>query len=380
MPPVEDLLERYKLDAGIAFDIARPRLRAALREYDEKEAAEIASSRKKQGLLAKLAREKEKVGESAAAPPSTNGIAPEEDVKMEEVKSANEAGTPPPASDDKAVVDAEDLVPTAGDADPASAEEAMITAASPALPLSVSIFGSRAISFADSLTRNPSSRGIPASSPRSRGLNSCCPPKHNLRSGMSFWSRAPFRCVLNRRSLACRAGFFVTFWQLTLYDIMYPKERYDAEINRLKLLQREASAVPVAKADDRRVFVDSVMAIASGLVEEAAKHLTARSTINRRLNREKAHWFSGTSLADALSPKRDLIISFAGVKTKADRARLVDYLLQYCIQPRARMSLPDATFAYQMIKRLHTMNTPHFHTIVLYNQVRLAKRSVSAQP
>jgi hypothetical protein len=27
------------------------------------------------------------------------------------------------------------------------------------------------------------------------------------------------------------------------------------------------------------------------------------------------------------------------------------------------MSLPDATFAYQMIKRLHSMNTPHFHTI-----------------
>lgn len=80
---------------------------------------------------------------------------------------------------------------------------------------------------------------------------------------------------------------------------MYPKERYDAEINRLKLLQREASAVPVAKADDRRVFVDSVMAIASGLVEEAAKHLTARSTINRRLNREKAHWFSGTLFACA---------------------------------------------------------------------------------
>ena len=136
---MEDLLERYKLDAGIAFDIARPRLRAALREYDEREAAEIASSRKKQGLLAKLAREKEKVGEPTAAPASTNGTAPEEDVKMEEAKPVNEAGTPPPASDDKAVVEAEDLVPTAGDADPASAEEAMEAAASPALPLSVSI-------------------------------------------------------------------------------------------------------------------------------------------------------------------------------------------------------------------------------------------------
>ena len=68
------------------------------------------------------------------------------------------------------------------------------------------------------------------------------------------------------------------------------------------------------------------------------------------------------------------------MKNKADRARLVDYLLQYCIQPRARMSLPDATFAYQMIKRLHSMNTPHFHTIVLYNQVRLAKDPLRHRP
>lgn len=94
-------------------------------------------------------------------------------------------------------------------------------------------------------------------------------------------------------SCARSAGFFVTFWQLTLYDIMYPKDRYDAEINRLKLLQREASSAPVAKADDRRFFIDSVMSIASGLVEEASKHLNARSTVNRRLNREKAHWFAG---------------------------------------------------------------------------------------
>ncbi|GAA5863246.1 hypothetical protein JCM3774_000827 [Rhodotorula dairenensis] len=307
VPPVEDLLERYKLDAGVAFDIARPRLRAALREYDEKEAAELASSRKKQGLLAKLAREKEKVGEAAEAT-STVGAAQGEDMKMEEVKPANEAGTLPPATADTSAVDAEEAVSLAIGMDLSSTEEAPVSSARSALP------------------SNPWHPGL--AGPISR-IQHLLPVEAQTSIG---------------------AGFFVTFWQLTLYDIVYPKERYDAEINRLKLLQREASAAPAAKADDRRVFVDSVMAIANGLVEEAAKHLTARSTVNRRLNREKAHWFTG-------------------VKTKADRARLVDYLLQYCIQPRARMSLPDATFAYQMIKRLHSMNTPHFHTIVLYNRL-----------
>lgn len=42
------------------------------------------------------------------------------------------------------------------------------------------------------------------------------------------------------------------------------------------------------------------MAIANGLVEEAAKHMNARSTVNRRLTREKAQWFSGTPLPSSL--------------------------------------------------------------------------------
>lgn len=113
VPPVEDLLDRYKLDAGIAFDIARPRLRASLRVHDEKESADLASSRKKQGLLAKLAKEKEKVVEAAAA--NGTATAPQEettgDVKMEDVKVDNESGTPPPPTlDEKPLAEDSDVI------------------------------------------------------------------------------------------------------------------------------------------------------------------------------------------------------------------------------------------------------------------------------
>lgn len=98
VPSVVDLLGRFQLDAGVAFDLARPRLRIALREYDEKEAADLAAeaAKKKQGLLAKLAKEKEK---ASPAPVDVNTPAEGDDVKMADVKEEGEqeeSGTPPP--------------------------------------------------------------------------------------------------------------------------------------------------------------------------------------------------------------------------------------------------------------------------------------------
>lgn len=91
------------------------------------------------------------------------------------------------------------------------------------------------------------------------------------------------------------APFFVTFWQLTLYDILYPKDRYDAEIARLKLIQREATLSQVLKPDERDRFIKQIVALASGLMTEATQHMAARSIVSRRLNREKAQWFAGSS-------------------------------------------------------------------------------------
>ncbi|GEM11852.1 tho2 protein [Rhodotorula toruloides] len=302
VPSVTDLLGRFKLDAGVAFDLARPRLRRALREYDEKEAADLAAeaAKKKQGLLAKLAKEKEK-----ASPTPTDASAPAEgdDVKMGDVKEEGEqeeSGTPPPPDAKVAMNGA------------VNDDAAMLDAVTAEVSLA------------------------PSKVPWHPGLVQIIQDVTELMPDGA------------RKSIG--APFFTTFWQLALYDILYPKERYDAEIGRLKLLQREASASTALKPDDRRFFIDGVMTIANGLVEEAAKHMNARSTVNRRLTREKAQWFSDVS-------------------TTGQRQQLVHDILQYCLIPRSRLSLPDAVFSHQMIKRLHSMNTPQFHTIVLYDSL-----------
>lgn len=110
-------------------------------------------------------------------------------------------------------------------------------------------------------------------------------------------------------------------------------------------------------------------------------HLSSKNRVTRRLTREKAHWFSSASPSSPSSPPLPLLVALApppdplallcaDVKTKADRIRLADDILQYCVQPRARLSLPDAVFAHQLVKKLHSIDTPGFHTVVFYDRVR----------
>ncbi|GAA5887200.1 hypothetical protein JCM5296_004560 [Sporobolomyces johnsonii] len=291
VPSVSELMETFKLDASVAFDIARPKLRLAMRTHDEQEAAEQ-EAKKKQGLLAKLAKEK---ASASPAPPSTAAAKDGKDVKMEDVKGEES-------------IAATGAEPAAANGDAAMADAAVSISATPPPPTSpwhpglVDVIEKAADSLPDDVK---TSLGAP---------------------------------------------FFVTFWQLTLYDLIYPKERYDAELNRLQNMQREARASTGLRDDDRDRFSKTVVDLANKLMDEAGKHMNARGATNRRLNREKTHWFSG-------------------VRTKDARSRLVEDILQYCIQPRARLSLPDAVYAYQMIKRLHSMNTPAFHTIVFLDHL-----------
>lgn len=44
--------------------------------------------------------------------------------------------------------------------------------------------------------------------------------------------------------------------------------------------------------------------------------------------------------------------------------------MKYCIHPRAKLSLPDAVYAYQFVRRMHSLNAPGFHTVVFYDKVR----------
>lgn len=103
-------------------------------------------------------------------------------------------------------------------------------------------------------------------------------------------------------------GLFVTFWQLSLYDILVPMERYQNEVDRLKGIVRELdasirAAVPTfpgqlvdkaAEAEAKRAQ-DRCMQTIQALNAELKVHTVAYEATRKRLLLEKNHWFSESS-------------------------------------------------------------------------------------
>lgn len=57
------------------------------------------------------------------------------------------------------------------------------------------------------------------------------------------------------------------------------------------------------------------------------------------------------------------------VKTPSQRRELVKQIVQYCVHPRAKLSLPDAVYAAHFVRKMHMLNTDGFHTILFYDQL-----------
>lgn len=157
-----------------------------------------------------------------------------------------------------------------------------------------------------------------------------------------------------------RPGFYVTFWQLSTYDLTPPGAKYDEEGLALRTLSRREDAKYIAadrSADRvlrqtatnhrqrRQRYNDFVNHLAQEYKEQAA----SRAFTIKRLAREKQHWFVG------------------GVKATV----LISSVIEHCVQPRSLLSPMDAEFCAQFIKVLHMQGTPGFSTLMCYDRVSL---------
>lgn len=181
------------------------------------------------------------------------------------------------------------------------------------------------------------------------------------------------------RWLQIRSFFLVTFWQLNLYDIHIPKDRYEAELTRFGTLQREAAAASTLSSDDKDRFIASLVSLGGKLTDEMTQHGSARNLTHRRLMKEKNHWFTRKLLYSKARLNSKLTqCEILGCGSKDHRKELVEQIVQYCIIPRAKLSLADAAYAHQFVKKMHAMNTPGFHTLVFYDIVRYSGSSTHA--
>ncbi|RMD42846.1 hypothetical protein DV735_g2289, partial [Chaetothyriales sp. CBS 134920] len=163
------------------------------------------------------------------------------------------------------------------------------------------------------------------------------------------------------------SGFFVTFWQLSLYDISIPGKSYDEEIQRQRGLMAkigtDRSDVTQQAVRKRESEKKAIAELIDNLLSENKSHLKAYGDVKSRLAREKDLWF----------------VDKAGVHEQLNAA-----LLEYCFLPRITTSPLDALFCFKLVKHIHALGTPNFRTLsfydLLFRSSRLASLIFMASP
>lgn len=142
--------------------------------------------------------------------------------------------------------------------------------------------------------------------------------------------------------------FFVTYWQLSICDLICPQQSYSNESKKISERAKD-------KSQDKSAAAQAV----TELGQEMKAQLKNVDEVSKRLIRQKDHWFE--------SPGDDVI------DQSRQNARIAVYT---CFLPRAKLSPMDALYAAKFTRRLHTMGTPNFSTLSAYEFVRDRNRSL----
>ncbi|KAJ3110391.1 THO complex subunit 2 [Physocladia obscura] len=150
--------------------------------------------------------------------------------------------------------------------------------------------------------------------------------------------------------------FYVKFWQLSLYDIDFPKAKYLSEITRLKntiaVLTNDKSNSTGNNAGKRKKDRERYSATIALLEKEMAEHEASVKETLDGLKVESATWFISTSEDD--------------MQVKLN---INDLLLQHCIIPRCLSSPADAVFVAKFLYLAHSLGAPNLITVTIYDKL-----------
>jgi THO complex subunit 2 len=155
-------------------------------------------------------------------------------------------------------------------------------------------------------------------------------------------------------------GFYVTFWQLALYDVTIPGKSYEDELSRqhkrIATISSNRADVTAAGARKREAEKKQISNLIDRLLSENKEHLKAFAESKARLSKEKAHWF-------------------VGMHNKSEVLLLA--LMEHCFLPRVLLSPLDALFSFKFLKFLHTSGTTNFRTLGFYDLIFRPNRLTS---
>ncbi|KAH8106136.1 transcription factor/nuclear export subunit protein 2-domain-containing protein [Cristinia sonorae] len=153
-------------------------------------------------------------------------------------------------------------------------------------------------------------------------------------------------------------GFYLTFWQLSTYELSPPLSKYEEECKNLRALsqQEDSKGIAADRSSDRARRATAIIHrekrnrlndFAATLAKEMNEQADVRLFTLKRLAREKQHWF-------AHHPKM---------------SALAGAFVEHCLQPRCLLSPMDADYCAQIIKVIHGLGTPGFSTLQCYDKL-----------
>lgn len=146
--------------------------------------------------------------------------------------------------------------------------------------------------------------------------------------------------------------FYVTFWSLSLEDILVNSASYEQELTAQNLLlgqiNNDRSDMSVKATKEREVKKKAIVELKESLTQEMREQIKTYQRVRGRLIQEKSYWFST-------------------LKLSIDKQ--YTSLIQNCFLPRLFLSPLDAHYTLTMIKFLHNNGAPGFRTMYLYDHL-----------
>ena len=155
-------------------------------------------------------------------------------------------------------------------------------------------------------------------------------------------------------------SFYVTFWQLSLRDMLVPTQSYEDEIGRQKkkivVINSDRTDISVNGTQKKEREKKALNDLQDRLRAELKDHVSIYSQIRSRLQKEKDHWFAGAwGKWDAINTA----------------------LIEHCFFPRILISPVDAMYAFKMLKFLHSSGAANFRTMGVLDHIFREKRLTS---
>lgn len=139
---------------------------------------------------------------------------------------------------------------------------------------------------------------------------------------------------------------YVTFWSLSMYDLVVPSSSYQREVNKLKAILQNEENKDAGKKKKERERCDALI---SKLVEEEKMQQEHCLRVMARLKNEKDDWF----------------------QSKAAKNETITQFLQSCLFPRCTFTPVDALYCAKFVNLIHSLKTPNFSTLLCYDRVFL---------